>query len=342
MHICYLIGGSGLCGGMENHVIDLSGELLRLGCSVTVITSKQLAHRFDEKIEVYTVPFNTWRHNPILRRKILKIIKNSTFDVIHSHGNKATDLVRSIPSHYVKVVTAHNHKSRLERYKKFDGIIGVCSELIADLNQRKKIRTIYNGVDIGSASSEVVQDIQIPVGSSATVMAAGRFVDAKGFDLLIEALVEIPKVMLWLIGDGPNKDQLMNQIDRLGLKDRIWMPGFMPRNTIVNLMSRCDLFVISSRYEGGPITLAEALLMKCPVVSTRVGFVPEILLERHLIEDVSSSSIRVKIEEFFKEESMRLSYEPIFRSAENKLTLSSMAAKTLQFYEELLVGEKSS
>ncbi len=106
-------------------------------------------------------------------------------------------------------------------------------------------------------------------GGRKRAIAAGRFVEQKGFDMLIAAFAGIaednPDWELVIYGDGGNRGAMEREISRLGLRDRILLPGWtseMPAR-----MAEADMFVLSSRYEGFGNVVAEALAVGLPVVS---------------------------------------------------------------------------
>ena len=107
-------------------------------------------------------------------------------------------------------------------------------------------------------------------GSSHTIVAMGRLVRLKGFDLLIEAFGQCaakhPDWSLVILGEGPERASLQTVAADLGIADRVSLAGqFQEPATI---LKGADLFVLSSRTEGFPNALLEAMACQLPVVST--------------------------------------------------------------------------
>ena len=101
------------------------------------------------------------------------------------------------------------------------------------------------------------------------VVGLGRLERQKGFDLLIRAFAAIarerPDWDAVILGDGPERDALAVEIARAGLTGRISLPG--RESDAVGALRRADLFVLSSRYEGFPNALCEAMACGLPVVA---------------------------------------------------------------------------
>lgn len=105
-------------------------------------------------------------------------------------------------------------------------------------------------------------------GGRKTILGVGRFEPQKQFDLLIKAFASLnrPDTDLFLLGDGQQKAEYETLIRQLNLEDRVRMPGFV--DNIAEWLHRGDLLVMTSRYEGLPAVVLEALAANCPVLST--------------------------------------------------------------------------
>ncbi|MFF0051717.1 glycosyltransferase [Streptomyces sp. NPDC005498] len=115
-------------------------------------------------------------------------------------------------------------------------------------------------------------------GPGLSLLAVGRLVPSKGYDILLTALATlvetVPTARLRIVGDGPEKARLVALAERLGLAGRITFLGARGVDDVRKEYARADLFVISSRDEGLPRTLLEAASAAVPVVATRVGGIP--------------------------------------------------------------------
>jgi glycosyltransferase involved in cell wall biosynthesis len=100
-----------------------------------------------------------------------------------------------------------------------------------------------------------------------TILAAGRLAPQKDFDLALRAFARLPQpARLVILGEGPLRADLQRTAARLGVLDRVEMPGFVP--DIRPWLDQARVFLLSSRYEGYGAVVIEALAAGRPVVST--------------------------------------------------------------------------
>lgn len=116
--------------------------------------------------------------------------------------------------------------------------------------------------------------------TNRTIIAAGRMAAVKGFDNAIAAfaLLNDPQARLVILGDGPLKETLRLQAEQLGVADRVEFPGYV--TCIRPWLDKGGMFLLSSRYEGYPAVLIEAIAAGRPVVATRCSPAVEELVDR--------------------------------------------------------------
>lgn len=138
-------------------------------------------------------------------------------------------------------------------------------ERLAHLPARS-IETIYNGVpDRG--------ELPLPGGDACTLGTLARLDRIKGIDVLLRALVELPTVRLRVVGEGPDRNELVALAATLGLTGRV---EFLPWTDDPHAaFAAIDVFVLPSRNEGFPLSIVEAMLAGRAVVATDVGSVAE-------------------------------------------------------------------
>ena len=147
-----------------------------------------------------------------------------------------------------------------------------------------KIKVIYNpaahGIGRSANISSTTKNKLWGDNPGKCILSVGAFKVQKNFKLLIEAfalLTEEQTSTLIILGEGPLRSELEGQIKNLGLVDRIILPGFTDNPAPWFLTA--DLFVLSSKWEGLPTVLIEALDCGLPVVSTDTPTGPSEILE---------------------------------------------------------------
>ena len=337
--ICHVLAGNGTLGGLEKHVVDLSAAQARRGLEVSVLTTEALSGHFDEQVNVVPVRLDRSRLDPRLKFEIRKYLKALRPDIVHAHANKSAAtvgrLLQGMP--LCSVATVQNIKKDQSMFRHFDGVIAA-SQMVADTLD-VPATVIRNSIDRPNFELNAKAEALKPpfLGCGAPLLyAAGRFVDAKGYDFLLEALSQIPEANLWLVGDGPDWEVFEKMVSEHGLQERIWMPGFLAVDEVLGLMTMADLFVISSRREGGPYTLAEALRYRCPVVSTRVGYAPELLDDEQLCDEVSAFGVEMGLRRALDDfDAYKKAMEPIFDRADRELDVEVMVDQVLAVYRQV-------
>ncbi|MDD5054979.1 MAG: glycosyltransferase [Candidatus Peribacteraceae bacterium] len=112
------------------------------------------------------------------------------------------------------------------------------------------------------------------------LVCCARLVANKGFGKLLRALKELPETTLLLIGDGPLRSSLESRAVSLGIANRVTSAGWLPteRDIAAGIRS-ARLFVMPSKSEGGPRVALEAMACGIPVLTTRVGIMPDVIEE---------------------------------------------------------------
>ncbi len=132
--------------------------------------------------------------------------------------------------------------------------------------------------------------------SRLEIVAVGSLQRRKGFDLLIDALGGMTEAVrerlhATIVGGGTEHAALQAAIDRQGLRDVVTLNG--ESHNVAPFLARADAYILTSRDEGFPIALIEACSYGLPIISTRVGSIPEVFDESScLFTDATAPSIR--------------------------------------------------
>ena len=299
------------CGGVARHVTDLCAGLKSRGIDVHLLYSPvredAVLRNGLERLAALAVPLKTIAMGPAPRLAdlgawcaIRQYIKdNGPFDIIHGHSSKAGALARLAVGggRAVKVYTPHafvtmNPDMGLPGRLLYRGLEH-CLALLGDaviatspaelVHARsvlripeKKLFLVPNGIALPvgmpeSARDELrkawgVQDDEVVIGT------VSRFVPQKDPELLIRAFARVApghrKARLVMVGDGPLRQQIEKAAEVHGISRAVVLPGYVDGG---QAMVAFDIFALSSRYEGFPYVLLDALAVGLPIVTTAVG-----------------------------------------------------------------------
>jgi glycosyltransferase involved in cell wall biosynthesis len=227
--------------------------------------------------------------------ELVRLLRRERPDIVHASSSKAGVLAR-LAARFVRVpirvFTVHGWaflaysglSSRL--YHWADRLVRplttttICvsegeqaAGLEANTCDGERTVVIPNAVDV-SAAPQSQHDRATPV-----IVAVGRLKAPKDFITLVRAFSVLrPRSFEALIvGEGPDRRELEQEIHRLGLAARVRLAG--ERSDVPELLARADVFVLSSESEGFPVSVLEAMAAGLPVVASRVGGVPEAVLD---------------------------------------------------------------
>ncbi|MFN4224354.1 MAG: GT4 family glycosyltransferase PelF [Fervidobacterium nodosum] len=287
-------------------------------------------------------------------RKIYKTFREIKPEIVHTHlsGLKYVILPSLLCNVKAKVHTIHTLAEKdaakptrffnMVGFKLFKFVPVSISNEIADSVKKlygDKINTpvIYNGIDIQKFSTNKNDNKSK---DKIILLNVGRLVKPKNQFLLIrafnKAVQEFPNLELWIVGDGELKQELEDLVKNLSLEEKVRFLGV--RSDIPELLKVADIFVMSSDYEGVPISLLEALASGVPVISTAVGGVPEILESGRagiLVTPKDEEELAQKIIELARDEKKRLEFSEYGKKlAKEKFDIR----KTVEKYEKLYIS----
>ena len=166
-------------------------------------------------------------------------------------------------------------RQHLPRFLRESDVVTVVSGTMADVAAKSAgpgadIRVLPNGVDtqFWSAGGTVERN---------RIVAAGRLMHVKGFDVLVEAISRVPEAHLDIYGDGRERAALEGLARQRGVEDRVRLPGRADRETLRRALREAAVFAMPSRSEGMPLALLEAMACGVPPVASGVGEIPQIV-----------------------------------------------------------------
>ena len=295
-------------GGAEKVTVRLANAMSTLGIQVDLIVSSSGPLHGELVGRVNLVNLGTGRVLTSLP-KLVRYLKTQTPDAILStmmHGNLIAlwayklagvggpIVVREVTTVSVCQASSGSLKQKslilLARrfYRWSDAVVAPSHGVFEDLLRLKlaaanKLHVIYNPVVDASLFSRAREPVDHPWFQNkrcAIIIAVGRLVAAKDYTTLVQAFSlvrQTENVRLVILGDGIERPRLLQLIHQLQLQEDVSLLGF-----VVNpyaFMSRSDVYVLSSRWEGMPNALIEALALGVPAVSTNCPSGPREILE---------------------------------------------------------------
>ena len=215
---------------------------------------------------------------------------------MHVLSVATTMMAISLTGRHVRVVATLHKLFRSRRWKRrisnfyphADVPVGISEDVSAGLSRMTglpvdRIHTVYNPIvsdDISRRAEAPIDHPWLNGSDTPVILAAGRLVEGKGFRTLLDALALLVKrrrARLIVLGKGPQLSELLSRAEDLGIRQYVDFPGFVANPFA--FMAKANLFVLSSRAEGLPTVMVEAMACGCPVVSTDCPFGPAEVLE---------------------------------------------------------------
>ena len=291
-------------GGLERVVTSLATGQHSQGSCVCVVlflsddgagsnVGRELRTAGITVYEIVTGDRNYLRKLSVLRAHVSRVEP----DIIHTHGyvadvfgallNRSRGTFRIVST--VHGFTGGNWKNRvyerLQRgaFRRFDAVIGVSRPITkllidsgCDVDRVFTITNAWNGTEppMDAQSARIALGVE---DSAFSVGWVGRVSHEKGLDVLVNALPALSdlRVRLTVIGDGSEKATVQRRADQIGVASRIRWAGVV--DGAARLLRAFDVVVISSRTEGTPIILLEAIDAGVPVLASAVGGIPDIV-----------------------------------------------------------------
>ncbi len=290
-------------GGLERVVQGLAIGLHQRGHAVTVATvvgsqvdpTPFIRRMLDAGVDVRIVRVPGRRYL-LERRMIRALLLECAPDVVHTHGYRPdvldSGIARSLSIPTVTTVHGASYMGGLsaiyewlqERaYRRFDRVVAVSDALTADLRRigvaearTVVIRNAWEGSDDFLSRDRAREELAVPVGAWV-VGWVGRMIEVKGGDVFLRALARMGRgrCKAVMVGDGPMGSAWRRLATDLGIDTEVVFTGSV--QDARHLYKAFDAFVLSSRSEGTPVVVFEAMAAEVPIIATRVGGVPEIL-----------------------------------------------------------------
>lgn len=198
------------------------------------------------------------------------------------------------------------------------------------------VRTIHNGVPDRPVPPPD------PTAPHPAVVSLARLDAVKGLDVLARAVAAIPGLHATVVGRGPEREALTREADALGIAARFHLVGW--RDDPVAALADADVFVLASRAEGLPLSIAEAMLAGCAVVATDVGSVREIVedgVTGLIVRPDDAAALTAAIRTLLDDPTRRTAMVERARArASAEFTSTTMALRYEALYREVRTGTR--
>jgi glycosyltransferase involved in cell wall biosynthesis len=287
-------------GGLESVVLQLTAGLRARGHDARVAavleSAQASAHPFIEALEEARVPVHrivvSAREYRAERAAVAQLMQAHDVDVLHTHGYRP-DVVDGGVARSLKrahVTTLHGFVGGSWRGRLYEWLqvraavrahaaIAVSAPIAERLTRAGATTHLLRNAVAPNASAldRAASRAALALPADAVLVGwVGRLSFEKGPDLFVEALALTgPEVHGVLVGDGPMREQMLALAAQRGIAHRLHCTGMRPQAS--RYLAAFDMLVLTSRTEGTPMVLLEAMWAGVPIVATAVGGVPDVL-----------------------------------------------------------------
>lgn len=355
-NILFIVRTMGL-GGTENVVLQLC-EILAGRVNKIVVCSSGGVHESKLQtmgIKHYTIQ-DVANKNPVsmvrIYHLIKSIIKREKITIVHSHHRMAAFYAElAAPKGVIKVANAHNtfqDKKKLTQFAYRNTEIIAVGEMVREnltdffKIPESQVSVIHNAVKPFEGVVQKISTLDIEKKEGHILIGnIGRLSEQKGMNYFIDAAEIVtrnhPEARFVIVGDGELKNQLHERVKSKHLQDVFLFLGY--RNDIQNVISQLDFIVLSSLWEGLPLTPIEAYSVGKTVIGTAVDGTQEIIrngIDGYLIEPRSAAQIAQKIEKLLDQPKIRRKMElQAVQRYQNEFSFEKLKQSYLKLYKEL-------
>jgi glycosyltransferase involved in cell wall biosynthesis len=234
------------------------------------------------------------RHDALGLIELVQLCRRVRPDIVHANSSKAGVLGRvaaGIAGVPVRIFTAHGwafaqyHGLASKLYLWLDRAVRPLTTNFICVSEQTRAAGIANGTCLSDRTVVIPNAVDVSSASRAAlagdpplVISVGRLKEPKDFGGLVHALAQsgVP-YRASIVGDGPDRPGVEEAVRKTGSADRIELLG--EREDVMELLAGSDVFVLSSRSEGMPVSVLEAMAAGLPVIASGVGGLPELVAD---------------------------------------------------------------
>jgi len=366
-------------GGVEETVRQLAREYRRQGISAIILTNRWPRSLPREELYEETPVYRLALREPegslkarvnyllthrVICREMFRILEKHRIDLLHvqcvsSNGHYARIAKGELGLPLVVTTQGERTMDATQLYQRSafmnqelrallgeaDHITACSRHTLDDMEEYwgkpfgTRASVVYNGIDPGDFDGVAPHAAQGPY-----ILGIGRLVPQKGFDVLLRAFARanIAGWKLLIAGEGPERDALENLLRDLGLREHAKLIGRADRSMAAALFRGCEFFVLPSRMEPLGIVNLEAMAAGKPVIASRVGGVPEIVIEGEtglLFPAENDRALAAALARLASDTALRERLGAAGRRAAGEFTWPAIAGQYSRIYSEVTAAQ---
>lgn len=341
-------------GGAENMVCQLSRAINRDKFDIVLVSLSSKQDTIFEKILLKSginIAFmdNDGGLSVQTAFKLWRYFNQFKPDIVHSHLTASLYAIPWVYTHKATLLHTIHTTPQFEFSKRIIGLmkilykkkkaipvaisnkIKVSTSSLYNISQGS-IEVVYNPVDIERFRKKSINHAE-----NIQFIHVGRMNPNKNQQLIIKAFAIVKKellnVSLVLVGDGESKNELSKLVEDLNLNKDVTFVGNIAN--VEDYLNESDIFVLSSHYEGLPLSILEAMSSGLPIVSTNVGGVSDIVDKNGiLIEDNDLNALTNSMLRLAKDKDLRIKMSIASVELSKQYNITNIAHKYEELYEK--------
>ncbi|MGC8544661.1 glycosyltransferase family 4 protein [Athalassotoga sp.] len=277
-----------------------------------------------------------------LSQKILKLSLKLDLEMVHSHAPFSMGFQAIRLSEKIGIPHIHTYHTLLTEYRHYlpmplrptekavkefsmwfcnmtDAVIAPTEKIkteLMDYGVKAPIYTLPTGIDVKNFQRGLRYSIREKHGippNDKIILFVGRVAKEKNILFLIDTFFELHKridnTTLLIVGDGPEKQEIIHKVSHLGIRNKVVFAGYITREDIIEYYRQSDLFAFASITETQGLVVLEALSAGLPVVAVAKEGIADVLVEGKgclLVEEPLIKPFVDKMENILKDRNLRL------------------------------------
>ncbi|RCW47881.1 glycosyltransferase family 4 protein [Paenibacillus prosopidis] len=360
-----IINLSDITGGQEKYIYNIIKKIslkytIRMYTNFNMWENNKMIDINTEYINVNSIKYKELFN---IKKNTLKNSINKEEDVFLFNGNRAIYLGSLFPKKYKKIAIQHSslvdeqdgkykrifrvlfYKFLLCRYNR---LIGVSENTIKQLNSNRKVFVVHNGVDtekyhpINQDSKELLRKKLGFTSGDRIILMVGTLTDNKGQLNALNIIENLDNsYRLILVGDGPERKNIEKYIKDNKLEKKVRLAGKI--DNVEEYYWISDMLICLSKNEGLPLTILEGMATGLPVLTTRIGGIPEIFVDMEngfFIDRNNTLDTVYKVRTIFDDQYMiRRLRENNMKKIRDEYNLTNCVKNLVRHIEEVSIGK---